>query len=218
MSRKKEVRFRVKGFIVLTIFLLMAASPLMANVFLAPNSSESTIWIVRYIKLTATNIKMNFATAEDGTGGFFVHFYKAYFQVLASRWSNLGIADILLIILAFAGSQLFLILSIIWLLHVLIAYGIFNLFKGKSFILYALFSLLLFAGATTLYALLYFEPFMIKNVIKSAASSNLIIFINKWLIWILSGILVAQLVLVCIELATVKRVNSNIRAQTLEMQ
>lgn len=71
-----------------------------------------------------------------------------------------------------------------------IVYGIFNLFKGKLFILYVLFLLLLFVGVIVLYVLLYFEFFMIKNVIKLAVNSNLIIFINKWLIWILIGIFV----------------------------
>lgn len=71
-----------------------------------------------------------------------------------------------------------------------IVYGIFNLFKGKLFILYVLFLLLLFVGVIVLYVLLYFEFFMIKNVIKLVVNSNLIIFINKWLIWILIGIFV----------------------------
>lgn len=71
-----------------------------------------------------------------------------------------------------------------------IVYGIFNLFKGKLFILYVLFLLLLFVGIIVLYVLLYFEFFMIKNVIKLVVNSNLIIFINKWLIWILLGIFV----------------------------
>lgn len=79
MSKKKEVRFRVKGFIVFIIFLLMVVFLLMVNVFFVLNLFELIVWIVRYVKLIVINIKMNFVIVEDGIGGFFVYFYKVYF-------------------------------------------------------------------------------------------------------------------------------------------
>ncbi|WP_243555503.1 hypothetical protein [Mycoplasmopsis bovis] len=61
-------------------------------------------------------------------------------------------------------------------------------------------------------------PVIDKTSLKVAIESKFIIFVNKWLIWILTGVILAQTILICVELATVKRVNSNLRVQTLEMQ
>ncbi|ADR25215.1 hypothetical protein FCM44_02450 [Mycoplasma bovis] len=217
MRKQKEVKLRIKGFILLTIFLLMSAAPLIAYVFLA-KMADSNVWIIRFVNLTANNIKKNFVGIDGNTSGIFVNFYKTYFSILSSDWSKLGISDIILIIMAFVGSQLFLILSVAWLLYVFIVYCVFNLFKGKVFILYALISLLLFVTAGVLYGLLYFGPVIDKTSLKVAIESKFIIFVNKWLIWILTGVILAQTILICVELATVKRVNSNLRVQTLEMQ
>ncbi|WP_301006439.1 hypothetical protein [Mycoplasmopsis bovis] len=119
MRKQKEVKLRIKGFILLTIFLLMSAAPLIAYVFLA-KMADSNVWIIRFVNLTANNIKKNFVGIDGNTSGIFVNFYKTYFSILSSDWSKLGISDIILIIMAFVGSQLFLILSVAWLLYVFI--------------------------------------------------------------------------------------------------
>ncbi|WP_280124980.1 hypothetical protein [Mycoplasmopsis bovis] len=111
MRKQKEVKLRIKGFILLTIFLLMSAAPLIAYVFLA-KMADSNVWIIRFVNLTANNIKKNFVGIDGNTSGIFVNFYKTYFSILSSDWSKLGISDIILIIMAFVGSQLFLIFQL----------------------------------------------------------------------------------------------------------
>ncbi|WP_432749004.1 hypothetical protein R6878_000528 [Mycoplasmopsis bovis] len=70
MRKQKEVKLRIKGFILLTIFLLMSAAPLIAYVFLA-KMADSNVWIIRFVNLTANNIKKNFVGIDGNTSGIF---------------------------------------------------------------------------------------------------------------------------------------------------